>query len=85
MTPESLNSSLLGNGWVITFPQKQTRNDRRTVFTVVRDARVTTQWCGKHIAAAVNQHATVEEAVFYVGTAPRLYNEDLMQLELELS
>jgi hypothetical protein len=33
----------------------------------------------------VNQHATIEEAVFSVGAAPRLYSEDLRQLELELS
>jgi hypothetical protein len=32
----------------------------------------------------VNKHATIEEAVFSVGAAPRLYNEDLCQLELEL-
>jgi hypothetical protein len=32
----------------------------------------------------VNQHTTIEEAVFSVGAASRLYNEDLMQLELEL-
>jgi hypothetical protein len=34
----------------------------------------------KHISAAVNQHSTIEEAVFSVGSAPRLYNEDLRQL-----
>jgi hypothetical protein len=28
----------------------------------------------------VNQHATVEEAVFSVGAVPRLYNEDLTKL-----
>jgi hypothetical protein len=33
----------------------------------------------------MSQHATIEEAVFSVGAAPRLYNEDLTQLELELS
>jgi hypothetical protein len=43
------------------------------------------QWYGKHISAAVNQHATIQEAVFSVGAAPRLYNKDLTQLELELS
>jgi hypothetical protein len=51
---------------------------------VVSDALVATQRCGKHISAAVNQHATIEEAVFSVGTATRLYNEDFRQLELEL-
>jgi hypothetical protein len=33
----------------------------------------------------VNQHATIEEAAFSLWAAPRLYNEDLPQLELELS
>jgi hypothetical protein len=33
----------------------------------------------------MNQHATIEEAVFSVGAAPRLYIEDLTQMELELS
>jgi hypothetical protein len=40
---------------------------------------------GKHISAAVNPHATIEEAVFSVGAVPTLYNEDLTQLEGELS
>jgi hypothetical protein len=31
----------------------------------------------------MNQQATIEEVVFSVGPAPRLYNEDLMQLEGE--
>jgi hypothetical protein len=33
----------------------------------------------------VNQHARIEEAVFSVRAAPILYNEDLTQLEIELS
>jgi hypothetical protein len=33
----------------------------------------------------MNQHATIEEAMFSVGAAPGLYREDLRQLELELS
>jgi hypothetical protein len=37
------------------------------------------------MSAAVNQHATIEEAVFSVGAAARLYNEDITQLELEPS
>jgi hypothetical protein len=41
--------------------------------------------CGKHISAAVDQHATTEVAVFSVGAVPRLYNEDLTEEELELS
>jgi hypothetical protein len=38
------------------------------------------QRCRKYSSAAVNQHATTEEAMFSVGAAPRLYNEDLRQL-----
>jgi hypothetical protein len=51
----------------------------------VRAALVATQRCGKHISAAVNQYATIEEALFFVGSAPLLYNEDIMRLQLELS
>jgi hypothetical protein len=32
----------------------------------------------------VNQRATIEEAVFSVEAAPKLYNKDLRHLELEL-
>jgi hypothetical protein len=55
------------------------------VFSVDRAAHLVTQLCGKHISAAVNQHAAIVELVFSVGAAPRLYKEDLTQLELELS
>jgi hypothetical protein len=65
--------------------EENARNNRGAAFSVVRAARVTTQLCGKHISAAVNQHATIDEAVFSVGAAPRLYNENLTQLELEMS
>jgi GTP:adenosylcobinamide-phosphate guanylyltransferase len=51
----------------------------------IRAALVATQRCVKHISAAVNQHATMEEAAFSVGATPRLYIEDLTQLESELS
>jgi hypothetical protein len=51
---------------------------------VVSAALVATQRCGKDISAVVNQHATIEEAMFSVVAAPRLYNVDLRQLELEL-
>jgi hypothetical protein len=57
------------------------RNDRRAVFSVACAALIATQLCCKHISAAVDQHATIEEVVFSVG----LSNEDLSQLELELS
>jgi hypothetical protein len=60
------------------------RNDRRAVFSVVRVALVATQRCGKHIFAAVNQHATIKEAVFSVGAAPRLYNGGLTQNRVTL-
>jgi hypothetical protein len=43
------------------------------------------QRCRKHISSTINQHATMEEEGFYVGVAPRPYNEDLTQLELKLS
>jgi hypothetical protein len=39
------------------------------------------QRCGKYISAAVNQRATIEEAVFSLGAAPRLYKDDLTQLD----
>jgi hypothetical protein len=52
---------------------------------VVSAVLVAMQPCGKHISAAVNLHATIDEAVFSVGAALRLYNEDFSQLELELS
>jgi hypothetical protein len=51
---------------------------------VVSAALIGMQRCGKHISIAVSQHATIEEAVFSVGVAPRLYNEDFKQLESEL-
>jgi hypothetical protein len=84
MTPESRNSSLLGNGSVNTVPRKGTRNNRRAVFSAVSAALVATQQCCRHISAAVNQHAILGEAMFSVGAAPRLYNEGLRELELEL-
>jgi hypothetical protein len=69
MTPESRNSSLLGNGTVNTFPRMQTcTRIEEQCLSVVRAALVATQRCStcKYISAAVNQHATIEEAVFSV-------------------
>jgi hypothetical protein len=66
MTPESRNSSLLGNGSLNRFPRKRMRNNRREMFSVVSAALIATQRCCKHVSAAVNQQATIEEAVFYV-------------------
>jgi hypothetical protein len=54
--------------------------NRRVVFSVVCAMLVAIQRCGKHISAAVNPHATIEEAMFSVGTAQRLYNKNLRQL-----
>jgi hypothetical protein len=82
MTPEIPISSLLTNDSVNTFLRKRIRNNRRAVFSVVCATLVAMQRCGKHISSAVNQHATLEEAVFSVRAAPRLYNEDLGQLRV---
>jgi hypothetical protein len=46
------------------------------------------QLLGKHIPTATNTQATVEGYLgnsVFCGSTPRLYNEDLMQLEVELS
>jgi hypothetical protein len=81
MTPESRNSSLLGNGSRNTSPLKRTRASiQELFFSLVRAVVVETQRCGKHISAAMNQYATIKEAVFSVGASPRLYNEELTQL-----
>jgi hypothetical protein len=37
------------------------------------------------IYTAVNQHETIEEAVFFVAADAKLYNEELRQLGLEFS
>jgi hypothetical protein len=85
MTPESRNSSLLDNVLVNTFPCKRTRATIEERCFLWSAPRVATQLCDKHISAAVNHHATKEEEVFSVGAAPRLYNQDLAQLELKLN
>jgi hypothetical protein len=59
--------------------------DEENAFPVTGATCVATQWCSKHIPAAVKQHATIGDEVLSVGAAPRLYNEDHSQLELELS
>jgi hypothetical protein len=51
------------------------------VFSVVSAAFVATQRCGKHISAAVNHQATIEDMMFSLGVVPKLYNEDLTQLQ----
>jgi hypothetical protein len=50
------------------------------MFSVVRVARFATQRFDKHITAAPNQHAIIEEAVFSLAAVPRIYNEDLKHL-----
>jgi hypothetical protein len=84
MTPESRNSLLLGNGSVNTFSWKRTRatTDERCFLLSAPHSLLLN--CAVNISAAVNQHATIEKALFSMGAAPRLYNEDLRQLELEL-
>jgi hypothetical protein len=82
MTPES--RKFIVRQRLDTHLPTNARNNTTTVLSVVRAARVATQRCGKHIYAAVHQHARIEEAVFSVGDAPRLYNDDLWQLQLEL-
>jgi hypothetical protein len=59
------------------------RNNTRDASGVfcVRTAFVATQLYDKRISAAVHQQATIDKAVFSVGVAPTLYNEDLTQLE----
>jgi hypothetical protein len=85
MTPERRNSSLLGNGSVNTFSPKRIRvTIEEAMFSVVSAEFIAMQRCAKYISVVVNQHATIEGAVFSVGAAPRIYNEDLRQLELEL-
>jgi hypothetical protein len=71
MTPECQNSSLLGNGSVNTFPLKRTR--------AAIEEPVSKQLIGKHTTIGV-----LLETVFSVGAVPRLYNENLRQLRLEL-
>jgi hypothetical protein len=51
----------------------------------VHAALTATQLCSKHIFAALNQTAKKEEQAFSVGAILRLFIEDLMQLERELS
>jgi hypothetical protein len=61
------------------------RNNGRAALSVTRAARVSAQRCCNHVSAAVNQHATIEEAVFSVDPPQGYNNEYLTQLELELS
>jgi hypothetical protein len=86
MSPENRNSLLLGNGSANTFPPKQTRATREER-CFLWSALVAAQRYDKHISAAVSQQGEIEEVVFSVGAAPKLYNEDLTQYinEFEIS
>jgi hypothetical protein len=78
MTPESQNSSLLGTGLVNTFPRKRSTIDQwRFLWSAPRSLL-----CSGAVNAPLHQwiNTTIEEAVFSMGPAPRLYNEDLTQL-----
>jgi hypothetical protein len=76
MTTENRISSSLGNSSVNTPVEVNARINRRAVFSVINAELVATQRCGKR-NSAVNQHATIEEAVWSVGAATRPYNEDI--------
>jgi hypothetical protein len=82
MTPESRNSSLLGNGSVNTFPRKRAIEELCFLWSA---SRALLRNVAVDISAAVNQPSIIDEAVFSFGAVPRLYNENLTQLELELS
>jgi hypothetical protein len=70
MTPESRNSSLLGNGSANTFPRKRTR---ATIEEPASEQRI-----GKHTIEVLL------ETVFSMGAAPIVYNEDLGSCGIEL-
>jgi uncharacterized protein YutE (UPF0331/DUF86 family) len=53
------------------------------VFSVVRAARVATQRSGKHISAAMNQHAAIEEAVFSMVRALVLLRNVAVNISLQ--
>jgi hypothetical protein len=75
MTPESRSKYIAMQRLGKYIPAEvNARNNRRAVFPVVSAALVATQRCGKLISAAVNKHATIEEAVFCLRAAHRLYN-----------
>jgi hypothetical protein len=70
MMPESRKSSLLGNGSVTTFPWKQMH-------------ATIEEWC--FLWSAARHCITRLCSGVLCGSIMRLYNEDLMQLESELS
>jgi hypothetical protein len=80
MEPESWGNSLLGNGLVNTFPWKQTCATVEKLCFLWLVPRSLQCNGAVNISAALNQHATIEETVVSVGSAPRPYNEDLRQL-----
>jgi hypothetical protein len=69
MTTESRNSLLLGNVSKTYSCGRERAQPLKSGISVVSAALVAMQRCGKHISAAVNQQATIEEEVFSVGAA----------------
>jgi hypothetical protein len=50
----------------------------------LEDTSTAGQWLGKHFTGATNRQATIEElleTLFSIGSAPRLYNDDLSPAE----
>jgi hypothetical protein len=52
--------------------EENKRNNRRVAFLWKALRSFTMQRCGKHTSVTLNQFATIEEAVFSVGGAPKL-------------
>jgi hypothetical protein len=77
-TVEAEKQLLLGNG-LYTHSRGMCHTTIKEVFQAA--------FCGStlpsllHNYAALDQTTAIEEQVFSVGAAPRLFNEDLMQLE----
>jgi hypothetical protein len=67
---EAEKQTFLGNGWYTCGRGTRQATVEEQCFPWYGAARVFTKRCGKHISAAVNQHATIEEAVFSVDQLP---------------
>jgi hypothetical protein len=85
-TVEAEKQPLIGNVRTHAAEERVTsRNNRRGVASGVLCGRAPPALLCNGAVNTMNQHATINEAVFSVGAAPRLYNEDLKQLELKCS
>jgi hypothetical protein len=40
------------------------------------DGAIAGQWCDKQVSVATDTDATIEDAVFFMWSVPRLHNED---------